>query len=92
MDSYSTARALRKVKRHTSLIAPDITVPDSVMKENQIGHVAEHHRVQQFKEESRKTDVTESDDFRNETVLFNKKNINFIRKDADSFIGGPSNW
>lgn len=92
VDSYNTARALRRVKRHTSLIAPDITVPDSVMKENQIGHVAEHYQAQQFKEESKKTVTTESDGVLKESVLFNKKNINFIRKDTDSFLGGPSNW
>ncbi|KAL0906366.1 hypothetical protein M5K25_024856 [Dendrobium thyrsiflorum] len=92
VDSYNTARALRKVKRHTSLVAPDITIPDSVMKDNQIGQLAEH-KAQKFKEESTKTFDTESVvGIPKETDLFNKKNINFIRKDTDSFIGGPSNW
>lgn len=91
VDSYNTTRALRKVKRHTSLVAPDITVPDSVMKDDQIGHLAEH-QAQKFKDESKKTIDTESDGIPKETIPFNKKNINFIRKDTDSFIGGPSNW
>ncbi|KAI0492424.1 hypothetical protein KFK09_026696 [Dendrobium nobile] len=92
VDSYNTARALRKVKRHTALVAPDITVPDSVMKDNQIGQLAEH-QAQKFKEESTKTfDTKTVVGISKETVLFNKKNINFIRKDTDSFIGGPSNW
>ncbi|XP_020584735.1 exosome complex component RRP45B-like isoform X1 [Phalaenopsis equestris] len=34
VDSYNIARALRKAKRHTSLVASDISVPDIKLKKS----------------------------------------------------------
>lgn len=90
VDSHSTERALLKVKRQTLLVAPEITVPESDMKDNQADHFVKY-QVQNFNEQSRRTYDTGSDDIPRETIL-HKKNSNFIRKEAHAFIGGSSNW
>lgn len=90
VDAYSTERALRKIKRRTSFVAPEITVPDSIMKDNQAGHFAKV-QAQSFKEQSRKTFDTGSVGIPEDTIV-HKKNITLITKDTHAFVGGASNW
>ncbi|KAK8960292.1 hypothetical protein KSP40_PGU016071 [Platanthera guangdongensis] len=80
VDAYNTERALRKIKRRNSFVAPEITVPDSIMKDNQAGHFVKV-QAKNFKEQSGRTFDTGRAGFPEDTIV-HKKNINLITKDT----------
>ncbi|XP_008777152.2 exosome complex component RRP45A-like [Phoenix dactylifera] len=83
VDAYNTERALRKVKRHPPSVALEVSVPDVIMKENQVDELS-RHRAQNLKDEPERSCSNDGTSIGVEISTSRGKN--------NAFIGGPSSW
>ncbi|XP_073013908.1 exosome complex component RRP45A-like [Typha latifolia] len=86
VDSYNTERALLKVKRHTSVVAHKVSVPEVVMKESKDDTLTRDQT--QILEERMERSCTTEDHQRTETSSSSIEE----NKSMSSFVGGTSNW
>lgn len=99
VEAFNTERALRKIKRHSSSIAVDVSGPVAKMRENKNQSVDEkvvnelsNHHMERLKMESEESCVTQSSDVEAKTQLSEQGRTNRSDEDTRSFIGGPSSW
>lgn len=99
VEAFNTERALRKIKRHSSSIAVDVSGPVAKMRENKNQSVDEkvvnelsNHHMERLKMESEESCVTQSSDVEVKTQLSEQGRTNRSDEDTRSFIGGPSSW
>lgn len=99
VEAFNTERALRKIKRHSSSIAVDVSGPGAKMRENKnqsvdekvVNELSSHH-MERLKMESEESCVTQSSDVEVKTQLSEQGRTNRSDEDTRSFIGGPSSW
>ncbi|XP_034674405.1 exosome complex component RRP45A-like isoform X1 [Vitis riparia] len=99
VEAFNTERALRKIKRHSSSIAVDVSGPGAKMRENKnqsvdekvVNELSSHH-MERLKMESEESCVTQSSDVEVKTQLSEQGRTNRSDENTRSFIGGPSSW
>ncbi|XP_057954385.1 exosome complex component RRP45A-like isoform X2 [Malania oleifera] len=99
VESYNTERALRKIKRHSSSVALDVSgsgaklrgIQSQSVDETGVGELSRHH-MERLKLVSDESCVTDSNNIESKTQFSEKGGTNKRQCDTRSFIGGPSNW
>lgn len=87
VESYNTERALRKIKRHTSSAAVDISEPT----QKGVGEISKNH-MERLKLVSEESSVVQSNDMEVDAQSSEQDKTSRRDGDAKSFTGGPSSW
>lgn len=87
VESYNTERALRKIKRHTSSAAVDISEPT----QKGVGEISKNH-MERLKLVSEESSVVQSNDMEVDAQSSEQDKTSRKDGDAKSFTGGPSSW
>ncbi|CAK9151287.1 unnamed protein product [Ilex paraguariensis] len=87
VESYNTERALRKIKRHSSAAALDVSEPG----QKGVSDVSRHH-MERSQLKSEECSVSQSNDMEFETQSSGQDKTNRTEGNSKSFIGGPSSW
>lgn len=87
VESYNTERALRKIKRHTSSAAVDISEPT----QKGVGEISKNH-MERLKLVSEESSVVQSNDTEVDAQSSEQDKTSRRDGDAKSFTGGPSSW
>ncbi|KAK9902439.1 hypothetical protein M0R45_001678 [Rubus argutus] len=98
VDSYNTERALRKIKRHSSVPMDVDRGPSNIgLKQNssvdqmRIDDFSSSH-VERIKQVSEEGTANQSGNVESETKFSDKRQTNRRNEDTKNFIGGPSRW
>ncbi|KAK9273030.1 hypothetical protein L1049_017837 [Liquidambar formosana] len=99
VESHNTERALRKIKRHASSVALDVTGPGAKVRENKsqsvdqkgVGEMSRPH-VERLKLISEESCVSQSNDVQGETQSSEQGGTISRDGNAKSFVGRPSSW
>ncbi|KAK4608452.1 hypothetical protein RGQ29_002029 [Quercus rubra] len=92
VESYNTERALRKIKRHPSSVALDISGAGVNIGKNQNKPVPQKGDSERSNLTSEKSVADQSMDIEGEAKSSEQQQTNKIDGDAKNFIGGPSSW
>ncbi|KAL0000012.1 hypothetical protein SO802_019614 [Lithocarpus litseifolius] len=92
VESYNTERALRKIKRHPSSVALDISGAGVNKEKNQNKPVPQKGDSERSNLTSEKSVADQSMDIEGEAKSSEQQQTNKIDGDAKNFIGGPSSW
>lgn len=87
VESFNTERALRKIKRHTSSAAVDISEPT----QKGVGEISKNH-MERLKLVSEESSVVQSNDMEVDAQSSEQDKTSRRDGDAKSFTGGPSSW
>ncbi|XP_058070291.1 exosome complex component RRP45A-like isoform X2 [Magnolia sinica] len=99
VETYNTERALRKVKRHSSLVAVDVDRPDIKMREpreqsitkNVVGELSRDH-VKSLQDDLDDSHSSESNVCRAEMGSSQQGDTNGTGRSDKNFIRGSSSW
>lgn len=92
VESYNTERALRKIKRHPSSVALDISGAGVNIGKNQNKPVPQKGDSERSNLTSEKSVADQSMDIEGEAKSSEQQQTNKIDGDAKNFIGGPLSW
>ncbi|XP_050274506.1 exosome complex component RRP45A-like isoform X2 [Quercus robur] len=92
VESYNTERALRKIKRHPSSVALDISGAGVNIGKNQNKPVPQKGDSERSNLTSEKSVADQSMDIEGEAKSSEQQQTNKIDGDAKNFVGGPSSW
>lgn len=92
VESYNTERALRKIKRHPSSVALDISGAGVNIGKSQNKPVPQKGDSERPNLTSEKSMADQSMDIEGEAKSSEQQQTNKIDGDAKNFIGGPSSW
>ncbi|CAL9156179.1 exosome complex component RRP45A-like isoform X1 [Musa acuminata AAA Group] len=90
VETYNTERTLRKVKRHSSTVTQQVSVPDVIMKDKQAENIIRHQEEMTQHEPDRSSNC--DDEMTVDTRTCIKTESNRRDRCTDPFVGGPSNW
>ncbi|KAK9269221.1 hypothetical protein L1049_000991 [Liquidambar formosana] len=99
VELHNTERALRKIKRHSSFVALDVSGPGAKMRENEnqsghqkeVGELSRNH-TERLKLISEESCVSQSNDVQGETQSSEQGGTSWRDGNAKSFISRPSSW
>ncbi|CAL9134415.1 unnamed protein product [Musa textilis] len=90
VETYNTERTLRKVKRHSSTVTHQVSVPDVITKDKQAENIIRHQEEMIHHEPDRISNC--DDEMTVDTRTCIKTEGNSRDSCTDPFVGGPSNW
>ncbi|OVA05223.1 Exoribonuclease [Macleaya cordata] len=98
VEAHNTERALRKIKRHSSLVAVDVNGPDIIMKDKNkstiqkgVGEFSRHH-MERLADKPEESCSQDSNGTRGETQSFKKQGTSRRGENVKAFVGAPSSW